>query len=99
MIGTTLAHYRIESRLGEGGMGIVYRARDTRLGRSVAIKILPPERVADPDRKRRFVREATAASALSHPNIIIIHDIGTSVPSGSADSTPVDFIVMEHNTR
>lgn len=96
MIGQTLAHYRIESRLGEGGMGVVYLAHDTHLGRSVAIKILPPDRVADPDRKRRFVREATAASALTHPNIITIHDIDSSVPNGLADAAPVDFIVMEH---
>jgi serine/threonine protein kinase len=77
-------------------MGVVYRAHDTHLARSVAIKILPPERVADPERKRRFVREAKAASALTHPNIITIHDIDATVPSGSAYATPVDFIVMEH---
>ncbi len=96
MIGQALAHYRIESELGAGGMGVVYRAHDTHLGRSVAIKILPPERVVDAERKRRFTREAKAASALTHPNIITIHDIDTTVPSGSADATPVDFIVMEY---
>jgi len=95
MIGESLGHYRIDAKLGEGGMGIVYRAHDTHLGRPVAIKVLPPERVADAERKRRFVREAKAASALTHPNIITIHDIDTVVPSGP-DPTPVAFIVMEH---
>src|SRR6266851_9341191 len=68
-------------------MGVVYKARDTRLDRFVAIKVLPPEKVADPERKRRFVQEAKAASALNHPNIITIHDID------QADGA--DFIAME----
>jgi serine/threonine protein kinase len=67
MIGQTLTHYRIESKLGQGGMGVVYRALDTHLDRPVAIKLLPPEAVANPERKRRFVQEAKAASALNHP--------------------------------
>ena len=87
MIGRTFDHYRIESKLGQGGMGVVYKARDARLDRPVAIKVLPPEKVADPERKRRFIQEAKAASALNHPNIITIHDINC------ADG--VDFIVME----
>ena len=87
MVGQTLAHYRIESKLGEGGMGVVYRATDTHLDRPVAIKVLRSEAVADPERKRRFVQEAKAASALNHPNIITIHDIN------QADG--IDFIVME----
>jgi serine/threonine protein kinase len=78
MLGRTLRHYRIESKLGEGGMGVVYRALDTHLDRPVAIKVLPPEAVADPDRKRRFVQEAKAASALSHTNIVVVHDVDTA---------------------
>jgi len=88
MIGQTLGHYRIEAKLGEGGMGVVYQARDTHLDRLVAIKVLPPERVADPVRKRRFVQEAKAASALNHPNIVHIYDIDSD--------GGVDFIAMEH---
>ncbi len=87
MIGKTLAHYRIVAKLGAGGMGVVFKAQDLHLDRFVALKILPPEKVADPDRKRRFVQEAKAASALNHPNIVTIHDI--------AQEGETDFIVME----
>ena len=87
MIGAIISHYRVIEKLGAGGMGIVYKARDTHLDRFVALKILPADKVADPDRKRRFVLEAKAASALNHPNIIVIHDI--------AQDGGVDFIVME----
>ena len=66
MIGQTLGHYRIESKLGEGGMGVVFKAFDTHLDRVVAIKILRPDATANPERKRRFVLEAKAASALNH---------------------------------
>jgi Tol biopolymer transport system component/tRNA A-37 threonylcarbamoyl transferase component Bud32 len=88
VIGQRLAHYQIEEKLGEGGMGVVYKARDTHLDRFVAIKVLPPERMADPSRKSRFVQEAKAASALNHPNIVTIHDIATDAGH--------DFIAMEH---
>src|ERR1039458_3673809 len=88
MTGRTISHYEVIEKLGEGGMGVVYKARDTRLHRFVAIKVLPPERVADPDRKRRFVQEARSASALNHPHIITIHDIGSE--------NGVDFIAMEY---
>ena len=73
---TTLAHYRIVSKIGEGGMGEVYLAQDTKLDRKVALKILPPDVAAHPDRMKRFVQEARAASSLNHPNIITIHEIG-----------------------
>ena len=76
MIGQRLQHYEIVGKLGEGGMGVVYKARDVRLDRFVALKVLPPEKTADPDRRRRFMQEAKAASALNHPNIITVHDIG-----------------------
>ena len=69
-------------------MGVVYRARDTRLDRAVAIKVLPHDKVPDPERKQRFVQEAKAASALNHPHIVTVHDIRSD--SG------VDFIVMEY---
>jgi serine/threonine protein kinase/dipeptidyl aminopeptidase/acylaminoacyl peptidase len=87
-VGRSLLHYRITEKIGEGGMGVVYKARDTHLDRTVAIKVLPAEAVADPERKRRFIQEAKAASALNHPNIIDIHDINSDAG--------VDFIVMEH---
>src|SRR5260370_1077183 len=87
-LGSKLGSYEVLSLLGAGGMGEVYRARDTRLGRVVAIKVLPAERMADENRRRRFVQEARGASALSHPNIVTIHEIE------SADG--IDFIVMEY---
>lgn len=91
MIGQTLGHYRIDSKLGEGGMGVVYRAFDTHLDRAVAIKVLRPDATASPDRKRRFVQEAKSASALNHPGIVHIYDIASAnLPDG-----PTDFIAME----
>ena len=74
--GTKLGRYEIRSQLGAGGMGEVYRARDTQLGRDVAIKVLPSAYSVDPDRLHRFEQEACAASALNHPNILVVHDIG-----------------------
>jgi serine/threonine protein kinase len=88
MTGQTFLHYRILEKIGEGGMGSVYKAQDTHLDRIVAVKFLPPEKTADSDRRQRFVQEAKAASSLNHPNIVIVHDI-------SSDQGH-DFIVMEY---
>src|SRR5881409_3002272 len=88
MIGRVISHYRILDKLGEGGMGVVYKGHDLNLDRMVALKVLLPDKVADPERKLRFVQEAKSASALNHPNIITIHDI--------ASEDGVDFIVMEY---
>jgi eukaryotic-like serine/threonine-protein kinase len=88
LTGRTISHYEVVEKLGEGGMGVVYKARDTHLDRFVAIKVLPAEKVADPERKRRFVQEAKAASALNHPNIVHIYDID--------QQDGLDYIAMEH---
>jgi eukaryotic-like serine/threonine-protein kinase len=88
MIGRVLGHYKVVEKLGEGGMGIVYKAHDTHLDRFVALKVLPADKVSNSERKSRFVQEAKAPSPLHHPNIVVVHDIDT------ADG--IDFIAMEY---
>ena len=87
LVGQTVAHYRVLSLVGEGGMGEVYLAEDTRLGRRVALKLLSAAFTNDDDRMRRFMQEARAASALNHPNILTVHEIGRA--------NGVDFIATE----
>ena len=87
-VGTTLGPYAVTAKIGEGGMGEVYKATDTRLDRTVAIKVLPEHVASDPDLKQRFEREAKAVAALNHPHICTLHDIGTQ--------DGIDFLVMEY---
>jgi len=87
IVGQTIAHYQVLAKVGEGGMGVVYKARDTHRQCFVALKVLPHDRIADEERKRRFIQEARTASALNHPNIITVHDI--------ARDNGLDYIAME----
>jgi serine/threonine-protein kinase len=84
----TISHYEIQDKIGEGGMGVVYRALDLQLNRPVALKLISPSALGDPERVRRFVQEARTASALSHPNVAHIYEIG--------EADGARFIAMEY---
>lgn len=87
LVGRTVGQFRVEEVLGRGGMGIVYRARDTTRRRPVALKVLPPDLVADSGRRRRFLREAQSVAAVSHPNIAMVYEVG--------EDSGVVYIAME----
>src|ERR1700678_2184246 len=93
MVGTTISHYEVLEKLGEGGMGLVYNARDLQLGRFVAVKVLISRPEESSDIRARFIQEARAASSLNHPNIITIHDIVTDVVNvGEGDCIVMEFV-------
>jgi len=96
MIGKTISHYKILGKLGEGGMGVVYKAQDTKLKRTVALKFLPPHVLGSDEEKDRFVREAQAAAALNHPNICTIHEIDEYENPAKETADKQTFIAMEY---
>jgi serine/threonine protein kinase len=99
--GSRLGHYEIAELIGEGGMGQVYRAHDTKLHRDVALKVLPPDTASDPERRQRFEREARAVAALNHPNIVTIHSATRSSHQthtrSTASSTTCNLTLSSRN--
>jgi serine/threonine protein kinase len=107
MIGQRLLHFRIVAQLGVGGMGEVYQAEDTRLGRQVALKVLPRSLASNPERLQRFVREAKILGALNHPNVAAVYSFETAIPEGDdrpqaqgqttdvGTASPIHFLVIE----
>ncbi|MBI3469868.1 MAG: protein kinase [Candidatus Solibacter usitatus] len=96
MTGQRVSHFEIEGALGEGGMGVVYKARDVELNRHVAIKVLPASAAADSERRQRFLREVQAASALNHPNIVTVYEI---FRDGAVSSSPWNWWTAKHWTH
>jgi eukaryotic-like serine/threonine-protein kinase len=99
LVDATLGQYHIEALIGQGGMGFVYRARDTILGRAVALKVLPPDLVRDASRLSRFVKEARAASSLNHPHVVAVYEIREAVPMRGgepiANMPAMHYLAME----